>query len=95
MFKTLFKKRTATDVLAASNYPVSFDACGACSMRVAGMDDSRPAAYRKTLAAFGPPVTGGGHIDPIDDEKTVCDICGEHVADGEFFDVAARRLPRA
>ena len=38
MFKTLFKKKTAVDLMAGSNYPVSLDACGACSMRVAGLD---------------------------------------------------------
>lgn len=95
MFKNIFKKKTAVGILANSNYPVNFDACGACSMRVAGMDDSRPEAYVKTLSAYGPPITGGEHIDPIDDDKTNCDICGEHVPHGEFFDVAARRLPRA
>lgn len=94
MFKTLFKKKTAIDLMAGSNYPVSLDACGACSMRVAGLDESRPDRYVAVMAEYqGGASTGGAHIDPVDDDKTACDICGDDVAPGEFFDIAAR--PRA
>ncbi|MDN5688754.1 MAG: hypothetical protein L0G94_19055 [Brachybacterium sp.] len=75
-----------------SNYPATLDVCGACSMRVAGLDDTRPDTYAETMATYaGTVTTSGSRIEPTDDDKTKCDACDEPVAYGEFFDVTARR----